>query len=151
MKLLPVFLAVLVSALLVVAYAVAGGTSYAPSGVADPCAPRELPGGSGVSGQVEQIVLRAADGVACEVGVSREDLILSLRSAEKFHQLAEDNGIDEGELESTLRQGLVRAVDQAEQEGTLGSSTASTLKGAIGLLPLDLLLEIVRKGAGILS
>jgi len=150
-KLLPVVLAVIVSAVLVVAYAAAGGTSYSPSGVADPCAPRMLPSGSGVSGQIELIVLRAADGVACEIGVSREDLILSLRSSEKFHQLADDNGIDESELETTLRQGLVRAIDQAVEQGAIGSDTAQSLKAAIGFLPLDLLLEIVRKGAGVLS
>lgn len=151
MKFLPVVVALIVSALLVGAYAAAGGLSYAPARVADPCTPRTLPPGTGVSGQVEQIVLRATDGVACEVGVSREDLILSLRSSEKFHQLADDNGIDEHELESTLRRGLIRAVDQAEDENAIGSSTATSLKAAIGLLPLDLLLEIVRKGAGILS
>jgi hypothetical protein len=150
-KLLPVLLAVVVSALLVVAYAAAGGTSYAPSSVADPCAPRELPSGSGVSGQIEQIVLRAADGVACEIGVSREDLVLSLRSSERFHQLADANGIDEDELETTLRQGLVKAIDQAEEQDAIGSDTATSLKAAVGLLPLDLLLEIVRRGAGILS
>jgi len=150
-KFLPVFLAVLVSALLVGAYAVAGGTSYSPSGVADPCAPRELPHASGVSGQIEQIVLRAADGVACEIGVSREDLVLSLRSSEKFHQLAADNGIDEHELETTLRAGLIRAIDQAVAQGAMSSETAGSLKAAIGLLPLDLLLELVRRGAGILS
>ena len=151
MKWLPLAVAAAAGALLIGCYAAAGGTSFEPSPVADPCAPRVLPAADGVSGQLERVVLRAADGVACEIGVSREDLILSLRSVDRFDRLAADNGIDQHELESALRRGLVRATDQAEQDGAIGASTASTLRAAAGILPLSLLLSIVRSGAGVLD
>lgn len=151
MKLLPLVVAALLGALLIGVYAAAGGTSFSPSPVADPCQPRDLPAADGVSEQLEQVVLRAADGVACEFGVSREDLILSLRSVDRFERLANENGIDQDKLESALRRGLVRATDQAEQEGVIGSGTASALRAAAGLLPLNLLLSIVRNGAGLLD
>ena len=150
-KLLPLVVAVAAGALLIGVYAAAGGTSFTPSPVADPCTPRELPAADGVSGQLERVVLRAADGVACEFGVSREDLILSLRSVDRLERLAAENGIDQDELESSLRRGLIQAADQAEQEGAISSSTASTLRAAVGVLPLNLLLSIVRRGAGLLG
>lgn len=151
MRLVPLVAAAVAGALLIGVYAAAGGTSFTPSPVANPCTPRVLPSPDGVSEQLEQVVLRAADGVACEFGVSREDLILSLRSVDRFDRLAAEHGIDRSELESALRRGLIRATDQAEQDGVIGSNTASALRAAAGILPLDLLLSIVRSGAGLLS
>ncbi|MFN8225030.1 MAG: hypothetical protein U0R50_17495 [Gaiellales bacterium] len=152
MKVAPLAVAAVLAFALVGGYAAAGGLAFKPSPVGDPCKPRLTNRGeSGATARVEGVVLRAADGVACELGVSREELILSLRSVDRFEQLASDNGIEKGELEGALRRGLIRATDQAEEEGVIGGSTASALRAAAGVLPLELLLSIVRRGAGVLG
>lgn len=151
MRGLPLAVAAVAGLLLTGGYVAAGGLGFGPSAVADPCEPRERARADGVAAQLEQVVLRAADGIACEIGVSREDLVLSLRSVERFERLAADQGVDGDELERALRRGLVQATDQAEDEGLIGGGTASALRGAAGLLPLELLLSIVRRGAGVLG
>ncbi len=59
-------------------YLALGGASYAPAKVADPCAPRSWRSPQGFEAVAEQIVLSALDGAACQLHVSREDMVLAL-------------------------------------------------------------------------
>ena len=73
----PLLGALAVSAVVVGAYAALGGASYKPTPVANPCVKREWRSG-GLQTVLEQVVLSAADGAACSLGVSREDLVLAI-------------------------------------------------------------------------
>ena len=132
-------------------YVALGGTSYEPTPVADPCAPRPARETTGTGERVELVLLAAADETACALGVTREDLVLALRSVDELEQLADREGRSRDELEDALRAGLVRAVDEAEQEGLVGGSTAGALSFAAERLPLGLLLSVLRGASSFLD
>jgi hypothetical protein len=140
-----------VAVALVATYVALGGTSYEPTPVANPCAPRPHRPANGTDERLEQVVLSAADAAACRLGVSREELVLALRSVDELDQLAEKEGKSRDELEAALRDGLVRAVGQAEDESLIGDNTASALRFAADHLPLGLLLELLRRASSILG
>jgi alkylhydroperoxidase family enzyme len=139
------------AAALVGAYVALGGTSYEPTPVADPCAPRPARETTGTGERVELVLLAAADETACSLGVSREDLVLALRSVEELEDLARREGRSRDDLEDALRDGLVRAVDEAEGEGLIGDTTAGALTFAAERLPLGLLLSVLRGASSFLD
>ena len=149
MRAAPIAFAVALGAALVVAYVALGGTSYEPSPVADPCAPRPAREASGTGERLELVLLAAADGTACRLGVSREELVLALRSVDELDALAGREGRSRDDLEDALRAGLVRAVDEGESQGLIGDTTASGLRFAAEHLPLGLLLQILRGGSSL--
>ena len=93
----------------------------------------------------------AADETACALGVSREDLVLALRSVDELDELADREGRSRDELEDALRSGLVRAVDEAEGERLIGGTTAGALTFAAERLPLGLLLSVLRGASSFLD
>jgi len=141
----PIVVAILLGATLVGAYVALGGTSYEPSPVADPCEPRPERATTDASGErIELVLLAAADETACTLGVSREDLVLALRSVDDVEALARSEGRSRDDLEDALRKGLERAVDEAEEKGLIGDRTAAALGFAAERLPLGLLLSALR-------
>ena len=136
---------------LVATYVALGGTSYEPTPVANPCVPRPARPATGTDERLELVVLAAADSAACKLGVSREELVLALRSVDDLDRLAAKEGKSRDELESALRDGLVRAVGQAENEDLIGGSTAGALRFAAEHLPLGLLLDLLRRASSILG
>jgi hypothetical protein len=143
-KAAPVVLATTLAAALVGAYVALGGTSYEPSPVADPCAPRPQRATSGTTERIELVLLAAADETACTLGVTREELVLALRSVDELDQLAQQEGRSRNELEDALREGLRRAVDEAVQQRLIGDSSAGALSFAADHLPLGVLLSVLR-------
>jgi hypothetical protein len=129
----------------VVPYLALGGGRYEPAPVADPCDARERPDADGLEETIEHIALRAVDGVACELGVSREELVLAIRSEEALDAFARQEGIDRGELEAAISAGLVRAVDQAVDEGDLPSFLAPLVRRAAEGVPPWLILETLER------
>ena len=85
------------------------------------------------------------------LGVSREELVLALRSVDELDQLAAKEGKSRDELEQALRDGLGRAVTQAQNEDLIGSTTAGALRFAAEHLPLGLLLDVLRRASSILG
>ena len=144
-------LSALVSVALVAAYVALGGTSYEPSPVADPCAPRPAREATGTGERVELVLLAAADETACALGVSREELVLALRSVDELDALARREGRSRDELERALRAGLVRAVAVGESQGLIGDSTARGLRFAAERLPLGLLLAVLRGASSLIG
>ena len=140
-----------VAVALVATYVALGGTSYEPTPVANPCAPRAHREPSGTDERLQLVVLAAADPAACRLGVSREELVLALRSTDELDQLAAEKGKSRDELEEALRDGLVRAVGQSEDEGLIGDTTAGALRFAAEHLPLGLLLDLLRRGSSLLG
>jgi hypothetical protein len=137
------------SVALVVCYLLLDGASYKPAAVADPCLLRPTTAFSGVAESVEQVVLSAADGAACALGASREDLILSLRSEDDLRAFARRHAVDQDALERAVRNALVRAVDDAEQAGSFSGSLAGVLRTAAEQFPLSLLLSLIRGGTSL--
>lgn len=132
-------------------YVALGGTSYEPTPVADPCSPRPARDTNGTGERVELVLLAAADETACALGVTREDLVLALRSVDELEELADREGRSRDELEDALRVGLVRAVEEAEREDLIGETTASALSFAAERLPLGLLLSVLRGASSFLD
>jgi hypothetical protein len=133
------------------AYVALGGTSYEPTPVANPGAPRAARETEGTGERVELVLLAAADETACTLGVSREDLVIALRSVDELEDLAREEGRSRDELEDALRRGLARAVDEARDEGLIGGTTAGALTFAAERLPLGLLLSVLRGASSFLG
>ncbi len=144
-RLVPFLVAIGLVAAVVVPYAALGGGSFEPAPVADPCAPRERPTAEGLGETIERIALTAVDDVACQLGVSREDLVLALRSEDAFDAFAKENGIDRSEAETAIHDGLLQAIDQAEQDGTLPGLIAPLVRKAAESVPPWLLLETLER------
>ncbi len=138
---LPLLVALGAVAVVLVPYLALGGATYEPAAVADPCAARDWREPDGLSEVLEQIVLSALDGAACELGVSREELVLAVRSEESLDAFAEEQGISRAEAEQAVQDGLARAVDDAEEAGALPGFLASLARNAVESVPPWLLLE----------
>jgi hypothetical protein len=106
---LPLIAVLLVAAVLGVQVA-AGGGQYTPLRSANPCEPRPVPPiPAQLEPLAEQIVLLGLDGAACQLGISRERLVLALAETRSLnpHQSA------------ALKAGLLDAVDRLDREGRL--------------------------------
>jgi hypothetical protein len=128
---------------LVVVYLALGGASYAPAKVADPCAPREWRDPGGFQAVAEQIVLSALDGAACELGVSREEIVLAFASRESLQQFSRAQGVGREDMEELARSGLVRAIDDAEQADALDPTVADLLRGLARRIPVSEVLDLL--------
>jgi hypothetical protein len=124
-------------------YLALGGASYAPAKVADPCAPRDWRKPHGVQEVGEQIVLSAVDGAACDLDVSREDMVLALANRDSRERFVRAHGISDQRLEQLVRDGLLRAIDDAEAADALNSTVANLLRGFVRRLPVDELLDLL--------
>jgi hypothetical protein len=116
-----------------------GGASYEPTPVKDPCQPRAWRSPDSLDGIAQQFTLSALDGVACELHVSRETVVLALGSPEGRSRFANDPRLAEA-----LRAGLLRAVDDAERAGAIPGIVADALRHAIESLPADQLVSAAR-------
>jgi hypothetical protein len=125
------------------AYLALGGGSYETPPVADPCATREWRNPDGLERVAEQIVLSTLDGAACDLGVSREALVLALATNDSRARFAREKNLDADAVEQAVRRGLVRAVDDAEAAGALRGWQADLLRAASSRVPVDELLDIV--------
>ena len=137
-------------AVVVVPYLALGGGRFEPTPVADPCEARERPDADGLAETLERIALAGVDGVACEVGVSREELVLALRSEEALEAFSEEQGLDRTELEEAITDGLVRAVEDAEEAGSLPGFVAPLVRRAAESVPPWLILETLESLGGFL-
>lgn len=145
----PIAAATALAASLVVVYLALGGASYAPAQVADPCAPRDWRDPEGVQEVVQQTVLSGLDGAACELGVSREDIVLAFASRDSLERFAREHELSNAELEELIRSSLVRAVDDAERADALNPTVADLLRGVARRIPVVELLELIDRLPGL--
>jgi hypothetical protein len=134
---------------LVVTYLALGGASYAPAKVADPCATRDWREPQGLAEVGEQIVLSGLDGAACELGVSREEMVLALANSDTRQQFAREHGISDERLEELVRDGLMRAVDDAVEADALNPTIADILRGLVRTIPVDELVDLLDQIPGL--
>ena len=130
---------------LVGVYLALGGASYAPAAVADPCAQRELRSPQGFEQVAEQVVLSALDGAACQLDVSREEVVLAFSTGASLERFAEEHGFSERELENLVRAGLGRALDDAEREGLVDPGLANLLRELVERVPIGQLLDLLER------
>lgn len=144
--------ALLVSLALVGAYLAAGGASYEPEAVRNPCEPRpwnETSGG--LEGLAEEFTLSALDGAACQLGVSRERLARALATKQGREEFAKEFHIDDERLAKAIRAGLVRAVNDAEEHGKLSPIVAGPLRATVEHIPLEEAIELTQDAKKIFS
>jgi hypothetical protein len=113
-----------------------GALDYGEPIAADPCAEREPFPGDSFEATLQRIALDGLDGAACELGTTREELVLSFDP-----QFGGDVEWDQETLESALRSGLEEAIDDAEARGSLGGLEARILRELVARAPLDWLIE----------
>jgi len=132
-------------AAVVVPYLALGGGSYAPAAVADPCVTRDWRDPGGLEEVLEQLVLSALDGAACELGVSREDLVLAVRSEQSLEAFAAERGLTREDAERAVRDGLERSIADAEEAGALPGLFADLARRATESIPPWLWLETLER------
>ena len=131
--------ALVASVALVGGYLALGGGGYEPTPPPSACDRRTPPpapegGDQGVDATLERLALTTLAGAACDLGVSRERLLLALAGEQ-------DLGIDTERRDDAFRAGLEQAIEQEERAGRLGGTQAFLLRQAIGFLPIDALLD----------
>jgi hypothetical protein len=131
-------------------YLALGGASYEPTAVADPCVRREWRDPGDLQAVLEQVALSALDGAACELGVSREELVLALRDEEALDAFAAEHGVTRSEAERAVDDGLQRALAEADEAGSLSGLTALLIARAVDAVPPWLILETLESLRGLL-
>jgi predicted MFS family arabinose efflux permease len=120
----------------------AGAGDLGSFGLADPCtAPPDPYPGDGLDAAAQRLVLSGLNGAACELGLTREALVLSLEPRSGV-----DVEWDRATIEDALRSGVQRAISDADQRNTLPGWIASSLSWLVDRVPVSWFLE--RLGVG---
>ena len=91
-------------------------------------------------------MLSGLDGAACELGVSREEIVLAFAERRLAGDVrARAGNHREPSCEDLLRTGLLRAVDDAEQADALNSTVAGILRQVIERVPVDAILDLLEQ------
>ncbi|MGK2956569.1 MAG: hypothetical protein ACSLFI_12995 [Solirubrobacterales bacterium] len=130
-------------------YIAAGGLDYKPTGAADPCDARVWTDPGNFEESAQQFALSAVDGAACELGVSREELTRALADDASRQAFAEENGLSDLEIETAVRSGLNRAIDDAEEAGVISGLAVTGLRAAVRFMPLDQMIGLVADASAI--
>ncbi len=115
----------------------AGGADLGRSTLSDPCvvSPREV--GGGIDATLQGVVLDGLAGAACELRVSRENLVLSFGSDVGNERVPWSPSV----VEQAVRSGVVRAIDDADERGSLNAVVADILRALARRAPID---ELIR-------
>jgi len=114
-----------------------GALDYGESTEVDPCTDERPPfPGDGFDATVQRIVLDGLDGAACELGATREELVLAFDPS-----LGDEVRWDEETIERAVRSGLLRSIDDAEERDDIGGIPATILREVVERAPLDLLIR----------
>jgi predicted MFS family arabinose efflux permease len=126
--------------------AAAGGWDFGHFERRDPCTATNDPyPGKGFDATLQRIVLSGLDGAACDLNVTREELVLSLD---------DKNGLvsidwDRKTVQQAIRSGLVRAIDNAEDRGSVPRIVAGPLRELARRAPVEFALgtaDVFRSG-----
>ena len=129
--------ALFVGALVLIGLELANGAVDAGAlAVRDPCEPRPPFPGQGIDAVLQRIVLDGLDGAACELATTREELVLSLAPSSGVQLPWDDEAI-----ERAVRAGLLEAIDDAEQRGSLNGLLALALRQVVERAPVQWLVD----------
>ncbi len=126
--------------LLVGAEAAAGGAELGRSTTTDPCTSTTDRARGGFDATLQGIVLDGLAGAACDLGVTREELVLSFGAPSVGPRV----DWDPATVEKAVRSGLLRSIDEAEDRGSLNSVVARLLRAVAERAPVE---DLIR-GAG---
>jgi MFS family permease len=116
----------------------AGAASSGEFVAADPCtASPDSYSGGGLDGTVQRIALSALNGAACELGTTRERLVLSIDPDSGY----DDVTWNEEMAEQALRVGARRAIDDADDRNSIPGWVASILRFTVDRAPISWLVE----------
>ena len=133
-----VLVALFVGAAGLIALEVAKGAADAGAlAVRDPCSPRPPFPGEGLDATLQRIVFDGLDGAACELGTTREELVLSLAPGSGVEPIPWDDAT----IEQAVRAGLLEAIDDAEQRGSLNVLVAVALRQVAEHAPVQWLID----------
>jgi hypothetical protein len=132
-------------------YLALGGASYEPTPTANPCVQRPWRDPGNLQAVLEQVALSGLDGAACELHVSREELVLALRNDEAIAEFSAEHGIARKDAEAAVRDGLLRAVDDAHDAGALSGLVASVVRRGIETVPPSLILDTLKRLRGLVG
>jgi hypothetical protein len=118
-------------AAVVVPYVALGGGSLEPTPVADPCLKREFPDTRELQAVLEQVALSALGGAACELGTSREELVLALRNEKALDAFAAEHHISRADAERALQASLDRSIAEAVRAGDLPAIAAALVASSV--------------------
>jgi len=124
-----------------------GASSYGTVKTQDPCTAEVTFPGSGLDATLQRIALSGLNGAACELHTTREEFVLS------FAPEAGGTPIkwDRATIERATRSGLLRAVNDAHDQGRIGGITAFVLRQIVERAPLDWLLDKAGSLSGLLG
>lgn len=102
-----------------------------------PCAQTTLPPGAGLDRTVQRIVIGALDRASCQLGTTRERLLLSLspNGGSRFKNWSD------ADEERVLRGALVSSIDDAERRGDLSTVEAGILRQLAQRAPVQLVVQ----------
>jgi hypothetical protein len=104
----------------------------------DPCtAPADSYPGDGLDASVQRIALSALNGAACELGTTRERLVLSLDENSGY----DDVDWDKDTMEHALKVGAHRAIDDANDRDAIPGFVAAALGFAVDRAPIGWLVD----------
>jgi hypothetical protein len=127
-------LAVVLAVVLVGGYIALGGGDYAPSPVANACDPRERPRSGDLLDPAQRATLAVLDGAACDLRMSREQVLLDLIRKRNPRGVSDER----------VKAAVLKGVDRAEDEGTLGGTEATFLRLAVRAGGVQFLLDQLR-------
>lgn len=143
-----VLVALFVGAAGLIALEFANGAADAGTlAIHDPCAPRSAFPGEGIDATVQRIVSDGLDGAACELGTTREELVLSLAPGSGVEAIRWDDET----IERAVRAGLLESIDDAEQRGSLNGLLATALRQVAEHAPVQWLIDGGQGIAGLLD
>jgi len=86
---------------------------------------------------MQRIVFDGLDGAACELGTTREELVLSLAPGSGVEPIPWDDET----IERAVRAGLLESIDDAEQRGSLNGLVALALRQVVEHAPVQWLID----------
>jgi hypothetical protein len=108
----------------IVAEIAAGALDLGETRIADPCTTEASFEGGGIDGAIQRFALSAISGAACELGTSREELVLSFVPSAN----ATDVRWDKETINRALRSGVERAAEDTAGDGLVGAVLGGLLK-----------------------
>jgi predicted MFS family arabinose efflux permease len=104
---------------------------------ADPCTAGPDPfSGGGFDATLQRFVLSGVNGAACELGTTREELVLSLEPRSGV-----DVRWDRSTIEDALRAGVIRAIDDADERDSIPGWVAWSMQELVERAPISWFLD----------
>jgi hypothetical protein len=125
----------LVAAVAVVVAEVGRSATNGSVEIASPCKPRAPFPGHGIDATIQRVVLDGLDGAACRLHTTREELVLSLRGGNGSRRW------DQHTIDTALRAGLLRAVNEADRRGDIPGFLVPTVRRVVETVPLEKLIQ----------